>query len=216
MAIPAVRVYEGTREILTGPFELRGRSPQQRLEQFKPVNMIGVTRCAYQLLESQYETMRLKAARLLGDLRSPMGIGSLIQALKDSSRAVRKAAANALGRIGGGEAAEALTAALFDPNSDIQPPAARALGRIGGAQSLKALMANLLAQSPRALGETIDSLARIGDSAAILPLICLFHQVQDESLRQRIAAALGKLGQTESLDEVMNSLQGIQGKTVGN
>ena len=32
-----VRVYESTRKILTGPFQLRGPAPQQRLDQFKPV-----------------------------------------------------------------------------------------------------------------------------------------------------------------------------------
>ena len=43
-----VKVYEGTRKILTGPFQLKGLSPQQRPNEFKPVEYPAV------FIENQY------------------------------------------------------------------------------------------------------------------------------------------------------------------
>jgi len=178
------------------------------LGQLRTVDFLRVTACVYRLHDSANEGRRLEAARRLGELKNPMAISELIRALQDESLAVREAAAVALGRIGTAEATEPLSKALFDPASGIHSPAARALGLIGGPQSLKALLGNLVNRGSRALGETIDSLVQIGDSAAILPLICLFHEVQDKDLRQRIATALGKLSQTESVEEVVSLLYG--------
>ncbi|MGB2821287.1 MAG: DUF5107 domain-containing protein, partial [Phycisphaerae bacterium] len=41
-AVPKVRVHEGAREILTGPFKLKGLSPQQRLKEFRLVKYPAV------------------------------------------------------------------------------------------------------------------------------------------------------------------------------
>jgi HEAT repeat protein len=59
------------------------------------------------------------------------------------------------------------------------------------------------------LGQTIDSLAFIGDSAAIVPLICLFHKLKDDEIRLKIAQALGTLSETDSIDDVYAALQGV-------
>jgi HEAT repeat protein len=103
---------------------------------------------------------------------------------------------------------------LFAPDSDIRPQAARALGQIGGINSLKALLTHLRRRDPSSLLDTIDSLARIGDDAAIPPLIMLFHDIDDEQVRHHIAAALGRMTQTESIEEVAGLLQGR--RPVGN
>jgi len=42
-AVEGVRVAEGTRRILTGPFLLKGKAPQERLDEFKPVAYPAVT-----------------------------------------------------------------------------------------------------------------------------------------------------------------------------
>ncbi|MBN1867230.1 MFS transporter [Candidatus Sumerlaeota bacterium] len=172
------------------------------LSHLRKANPLRVVRWLYRLQESTDDSMRGLAARRLGGIRSPLAIRGLIQALEDPSRAVRHEAATALGRIGMAEAAEPLARALFDPDSGIHSPAAEALGAIGGPDSLQALLKNLTHLKPEALAETIDSLGRIGDSAAILPLICLFDQVEDEDLRRRIAAALGNLSDTDSVEEI--------------
>jgi MFS family permease len=164
------------------------------------------------LQESPRESVRLRSARRLGELQSPLAINPLVESLQDPSTSVRNAAANSLGRIGMADAAEPLARALFDRDSGIHARAARALGRIGGPDSLRALLQNLRHGDPRVLRVTVDSLGRIGDAAAMVPLICLFHDYEDSALRERIAKALGRISTTESTDEVLAALTGLSRK----
>ena len=165
-------------------------------------NPFKVMRHMYRLHDAPSESARAHAARCLGDFKNPIAIKELIRALQDANLTVRHASANALGKIGKADACEALSRALLNPDSGIQSPAARALGLIGGQQSLHTLLTHLRELSAQALDEAIDSLARIGDSAAILPLICLFEEVHDPDTRLKVAAALGRLGD-ESAEGVL-------------
>jgi len=169
---------------------------------------VRAAKWTHRLREARETATRVRAATVLGGLRNPMGVGDLIEALRDPSHAVRDAAADALGAIGSSQATRALVDALFDTRSGIQSPAARALGRIGGVDSLRALLRYLHNRDREALADTVDSLARIGDDAAILPLICLFNETDDEGLRMHAAGALAKLSQTDSLEEVVELLHG--------
>ena len=126
----------------------------------------------------------------------------MIDTLQDPTHDIRDAAAHALGGIGESKATGPLAKALRDPDSSIQGSAARALGRIGCTDSLRALLHNLSNKDTAALTETIDSLARIGHDAAVLPLLCLFNDVEDEELRRHIATALASLTEMDSVEEV--------------
>ena len=176
------------------------------VKQVFSLNSLRASRWAHRLDSAREESVRVRAATILGHLRKPMAIGELSNALRDSSRAVREAAADALGKIGSSEATQALADALFDAESGIQSPAARALGQIGGVDSLRALLRYLHGREMGALADAVDSLARIGNDAAVLPLLCLFNEVEDEGLRMRIAGALAKLSQIDSLEEVVELL----------
>ncbi|NQU43498.1 MFS transporter [bacterium] len=173
------------------------------LSHLRVTNPLKVTRAVYQLHTAETDEERIEAARRLAHIGSPLVIRQLIPLLQDESRPVRRAVADALGEIASGEACEPLTKALFDPESGIQPWAARALGRIGGVQSVQALLSALQKLDSATMGEAVDSLANIGDSSAILPLICLYQDVEDRPLRRRIAAALGRLSETKTEEEVM-------------
>jgi HEAT repeat protein len=176
------------------------------LAHLRVANPLAVTNAAHAMSEAPDEGLRARAAERLGQLESPLAIHELIHALRDPQRVVRRAAADSLGRIGMTEACEPLGRALFDDDSGVGSSAARALGRIGGYGSLKALLGNLNRLDREALDETIESLGHIGDAAAVLPLICLFHDVENRELRRHIATALGRLTQTESVDDVIASL----------
>lgn len=179
----------------------------RELTSLETYRVLGLLR---RLRKTPDELHRILIISQLGRIGNPMAIGDLIDLLHDENRSVREAAANTLGIIGVEEAARPLGRALREPDLGIQTPAARALGRIGGDDSLRALLFGLnelREQNSEALGETIDGLGRIGDSAAIVPLICLFHEYRDEALQRRIASALGKLGDTDSVDEVLSVLQ---------
>lgn len=181
---------------------------RQVVPQLFSVRSVRTAKWAHLLHRSRDERKRLRAASTLGELRSPMGVSELIAALRDPCRAVRDTAADSLGKIGASEAAQSLVDALFDAESGIQTPAARALGRIGGVDSLRGLLRYVRTRKTEAVADAVESLARIGDDAAILPLICLFDEVQDEALRGQIATALAKLGETDSLEEVIDILHG--------
>lgn len=170
------------------------------------LNAFRTTKWVHQLHEATDTRRRIFAAQRLGELHSPMAIGELCSALRDTSHAVRDAAAEALGKLGSHESTEALVDALFDSNRGIQSPAARALGRIGGINSLRGLLRYLHNRQPDALMDTVDSLVAIGDDAAILPLICLFNETEDAALRVHITRALGQLSQVDSLEEVVDLL----------
>jgi HEAT repeat protein len=165
-----------------------------------------VARLVHQLHGSPDERRRLQAVHLLRDLNHPMAIGELINSLEDPCREVREAAADTLGWFGVGEAAEPLAKTLQDPDPAIQARAARALGRIGGEESLLALLQNLKNENTHALHETVDALGQIRDSAAMVPLIYLFYEFDNPHLRRRIAIALSKMSDDESIDEVMTML----------
>jgi sugar phosphate permease len=160
--------------------------------------------------ESPDPARRVKVARRLGRLANPLAVRELAVALKDPSLAVRQAAATALGRIGQTEASASLALAIGDPITGIQREAVRALGRIGGPDSLKALLAGLRQLGPEALGDAADALARIGDPAALLPLVCLLGETPRGAMREKLIAALARLGKTTEND-VISTLFGEAG-----
>jgi len=176
------------------------------LAQVFSLNSLRVPGLTHKLQEGRREAARVRAAKILGTLRSPMAVGELINALRDESHAVRDAAAGALGEIGSSQAIQPLVDALFDTKSGIQSPAARALGRIGGVDSLRALLRYLHGREPEALAETVDALAHIGDEAALLPLILFFNEAEDETRQRRAAGALARLSRADSLEEVVEML----------
>jgi len=165
-----------------------------------------ISRLIYRLSDSPKEDVRMVTARALGESRNPLAVSELTRALGDSSGAVREAAAVALGKIGSAEAAAPLAQSLADPNSKIQAAAAHALGEIGGVDSLRALLHNLQRQDEEALLSTVDSLEKIGHDAAILPLICVFHETTNPTVRDRVAEALRALSALETRDEVFSLL----------
>jgi HEAT repeat protein len=201
-------VLRGPGFLLASRIEEIQKVPFKRfLKVFQSLTSFRVTQLVYRLQESTSERRRQAAAYRLGELRDPLAIGGLISALRDPSREVCRAAADALGNIGVAEATEPLAAVLFDPQSGIQGPAAQALGRIGGVESLKALLANLRGLSAGALEDTIDALGQTGHEAAILPLVCLFHETDSPEIHERIGSALMKLTETDSMEEVLGLLR---------
>jgi len=167
-----------------------------------------VTRLARHLCESRVTAKRLAAARQLGTLRNPLAMSELIYSLHDDDKTVRHACVDALGEIGASEAVEPLAEALFDGESGVQSPAARALGRIGGVNSLRALLNNLSNLNSEALGDTIESLAKMNNDAAVVPLVALFNEVEDEAVRRKITEALSSLMEIRPVEDVAHLLMG--------
>jgi len=190
--------------VARGIRENRGMPVSTLLAHLRTSNPVQVSTLVYRLLDSPREAHRARAARRLGQLRSPLAIGGLIAGLSDSCQTVRRASAQALGRIGSAEAAEPLTRVLEDRARGIQSTAARALGHIPHEQSVKALIENLRSLDRRGLEQAVDALRALGDAAAILPLVCLLDEAQeDERLARKITRALATLSTTQSAGEVL-------------
>lgn len=143
---------------------------------------------------------RARACEKLGKLGNPMGVSTLLQMLSDDSLGVRRTAVRALGQIGDDKATAALAHAMLDPASDLRSPAAAALGAIGGPESLRYLLKNLSLDDRDSILSTIDALREIGDTAAILPLVCMLNKTDDIILRHAIAHTLRELGHSETDD----------------
>lgn len=159
------------------------------------------------LQSSNSELARYRAAANLGRLRSPLGVRALVKALSDSSLVVRKAAVDALAEIGSPEVVEHLAAALFDPRTELHGRAAQALARVGNPDSLRTLLKGLRSSDPKVLRVTIKSLARLREPAALVPLISLFHEVQDPSIREMIVGALRRIAEVPTTEEVYEALE---------
>jgi MFS family permease len=191
----------------------------QRLKEEQPVawrpivrallswKTFAVARQLARLQSSMNEMDRYRAVEALGRLRSPLAIRPLIQALNDSSLVVRKAAVDALAATGSPQVIEPLSAALCDPKSQLHARVAAALARIGAPQSVNALLRGLRSSDPRVLRASIRSLARLREPAALVPLISLFHDVQDNDTRALIAQALMRIAGVPTLREVYEALE---------
>jgi HEAT repeat protein len=121
---------------------------------------------------------------------SAPAVGSLITALGDRDRDVRQVAAHVLTQIGP-PAVEPLIAALEDDDWNVRWAAIEALGRIGDARSVGPLI-TVLGNLPSHQRETAaEALGRIGDARAVEPLIAA---LKDVDVRQAAAGALDDIG----------------------
>ncbi len=86
------------------------------------------------------QSVRVAAAKALGEIKFDAAVESLIPSLKDEFPKVRKAAAEALGKIGDSRAVEHLIGALQDQDIDVRSEAAKALGELKAPESIEPLI----------------------------------------------------------------------------
>jgi HEAT repeat protein/S1-C subfamily serine protease len=121
----------------------------------------------------------------------------LIGLLKDRNVETRRAGAVLLAKLGpdGKEAAPALAAALKDPDREMRRAILEALGQFGpdAKAAVPGLREILQGKEKTLLQPALDVLTQIGPAAqdAIPELIQL---LEDQSLRESVATALGKIG----------------------
>ncbi|MFP4379515.1 MAG: MFS transporter [Candidatus Sumerlaeia bacterium] len=167
------------------------------------VRLFRILRTIRLLENSPKKRDRIRAARILGRLHSPLALGALIDALQDPSRQVRRASIHALGKIGNDEAAAHLELAIQERNPRLQSPAVRALAKIGSLKSFQTLLDNLEELDDTALMWTIGYLGQTGDNEAIYPLLRLYERVEDPEIRKKIQDALSRINDSDSPQEVV-------------
>jgi HEAT repeat protein len=130
--------------------------------------------------------IRIFAANVLGDIKSPIALQALVKALQDPDDNVKIAVVEALGKIGDTRAVGPLTALLGDmPWTALA--AIEALGRIGGEKALSTLHKCLENQDYR--GMACSALEKAGDLGSIEHLVPLMDR--DETKELALQAIVG-------------------------
>ena len=155
-----------------------------------------------------------EAARALGEIGDPRAVEPLVKLLPDSLSfsGIRSAAATALGKLGDAKAAEPLVDLLWRDGGDKQTRASAeaALLNLGkpAVQPLISLLKRRKGISssvnkgrrgddPRTTGrqKAAELLGKLGDDRAVDPLLIVASDpVDDKTVRENAAAALGNLG----------------------
>ena len=138
------------------------------------------------LLKDRNEDVRMFSATILGDIRDPASVESLIEGLQDPNENVKNACAESLGKIGDIRAVKPLIDCLHQ-DFWIQYPAVIALGNIGDLAAtehlVKLLNDDMLRQA------VVEALGSIGDASAIPVLTRLLAQ-NDPTIRNDTIASL--------------------------
>ncbi|MGQ9854271.1 MAG: HEAT repeat domain-containing protein [Candidatus Oleimicrobiaceae bacterium] len=122
-------------------------------------------------LSSPSALVRSNAARVLGQMRSPLAVEPLVDALSDEEAGVRCAAARALADIGHPRAIEPLVGALGDTDEQVHEAASQALVRFGSVATPALIRALEYERNKTPLRTIILTLGKIGDPVALPYLV---------------------------------------------
>ena len=177
-----------------------------------PDTSLSVDEAAERLRGSDI-SQRYYAAWYLGFLGSPLGVESLIEALKDESDRtdlggypLRRKAAESLGRIADRRAVPALIEALDCSDIYVRETAAWALARLGDERALAPLTALLSQPAPQPFEALIEALGDLRAEQTVA-LIEPFLDNPSERLRCAAARALFQLtGEPGYIERLLTSL----------
>lgn len=110
---------------------------KERWSDLIPLGTVAVGPLVAVLLDCD-DSIRRRAAKVLGEIRDPSAVPALISLLHDEYYSVRREAAAALVSIGA-PAMDAVVSALVDPDDDVRKRAADVLAEIGDARAVDPL-----------------------------------------------------------------------------
>jgi len=181
-------------------------------------------------LENEKMSVRLEAARTLGEIGSFWAVGPLIDTLTDESSGVREAAAQTLGAIGDNRSVEPLIAVLEDKESNVRWTAAQALDALDwsadsksekalylvakqewaecvkiGQTAVDPLMAVLSDENWSIRKTATQTLGAIGDIRAVEPLMAALKD-ENPDVREAVVNALGKIDDSRAIEPLTAAL----------
>ena len=145
--------------------------------------------------------LRARAARILGQMKEPLALGPLIDALKDNDEWVRASAAHALGGLLNPAASVPLIACLNDAHPPVRAAAADALGELRDLSATEALQPHLQDGQASVRAAATRALGRIGDNIIVEPIIVLLDD-PDRDVRVAAVNALGSLRVAKVLERL--------------
>lgn len=162
--------------------------------------------------------VKARAARGLGETRSPLAVDELIVLLDDSDREVRREAARSLGEIGDERAVVPLLERISDPASDIANEAIEALGAIPSLLSLNILVTLLNDNRGSIRRSAVYALGRVADRRAQMALERLVEHEQNRSILLAATEVLSRMGNERVLPRLQQLLResapGVERKSI--
>lgn len=162
------------------------------LDQLANARPLTSYRALRRLSQPSNEQARQETVEALTEIKSPLAVEELVEALDDVSSGVRERAVRALGAIGDARAVGALAAKLGDPVAGIGEIAADALGEIGDAAATPFLIRAAHGPDANVRVAALRALARLADPTAFPALLAAL----DLSRPTSCEAACRALGQT--------------------
>ncbi|MBX3001766.1 MAG: MFS transporter [Caldilineaceae bacterium] len=153
----------------------------------------------------------------MGEIRSPLAVDELLDALTDPRFNVRYEAILSIARM---PADPRLTRALIKVLQEDLPAmsvvAAWALGKIGEDQheAREALQTALSSKYRSVQAHSVRALGSLGDSSIVPTLLARLTAERDEGLRVACASTLGKLGAREAIHPMLSLLRASQDETM--
>lgn len=135
--------------------------------------------------------VRKFTVEIMGEIRSPWVVGTLVKALRDQDLNVAFAAAEALGKFPAPEVAECLIS-VFREREELRCPLSEALGMQADARAIPLLVEALGAPELLLQFSAVNALGMIGSPAALRPLMDAFHR-SPEPLRHAILQSVTRL-----------------------
>ncbi|MCB8963243.1 MAG: MFS transporter [Ardenticatenales bacterium] len=167
-----------------------------------PVRALGYI-IRYNLTSS--EMARVMVTERMGDSANPLSNVELIASLEDPSFIVRYEAIHSIGRMpANDELLEALIKVLDGYDSELSSAAARALGRLGDPRSIPALRQALHSEHRLLAANAARALSFLNAAEAVPELRAKLASEPSKRLQIAYAAALGKLGDEESVDAIFD------------
>ncbi|MCB0114545.1 MAG: MFS transporter [Caldilineaceae bacterium] len=145
----------------------------------------------------------------MGEIRSPLAVDELLDALIDPRFNVRFEAILAVARMPADpRLTDALIAVLEDDSPALSVVAAWALGKIGGSQPTAhdALRAALQSQYRSVQAHAVRALGSLADTTVADALLQQLEHETDDGLRMACASTLGKLGVSEAIGPLLQLL----------
>lgn len=135
--------------------------------------------------------VRKFTVEIMGEIRSPWVVGTLVKALRDEDLNVAFASAEALGKFPAPEVAECLIA-VFRERRELRCPVAEALGLQADARAVPLLVEALGDPDLLLQFSAVNALGLIGSPAGLRPLMDAFRRSPDP-LRHAILQAVTRL-----------------------
>jgi len=179
---PDLGIREVAAEHLT---KIKGATASQLLVRFLEHNDIGTRNLASEIL--------VKIGR--------EAVPALLEHINDDDYDVRKFIVDVLGLIKDEQAIEAVCQKLWDENNNVVCSAAEALGEIGSAEAVPHLIA-VSEKVEDARLPAVEALGKIGDPS-ILPHLYKCLKTDDPMVEYAVLEAIGQIGVTDSIKELM-------------